>query len=199
MQPGGSPQIDLEPLPACGADQSPHKAFVENQPAQAQRKTLFRFERLDTQSEIGGLWEPISPLYWLAWESLTHSKTNTQRQLHMIKPKHTDRNTHTLVSVNSFIGCTHFTHNCIRAVISINKHVVMQNTSINLQTCINSHMQTSKSYKLQVHKHNDCMRTHSCYSYTDKSKRTQFYDHANTRSAKHTRKNMDNWTCIWEN
>lgn len=63
MQPGGSPQIDLEPLPACGADQSPRKAFVENQPAQAQRKTLFRFERLDTQSEIRGLWEPISPLY----------------------------------------------------------------------------------------------------------------------------------------
>lgn len=60
---GGSPQIDLEPLPARGADQSPRKAFVENQSAQVQRKTLFRFERLDTQSEIRGLWEAISPLY----------------------------------------------------------------------------------------------------------------------------------------
>lgn len=86
MQSGGSPQIDLEPLPACGADQSPRKAFVENQSAQVQRKTLFRFERLDTQSEIRGLWEAMSPLYWLAWESLTmchtqqnkHTKTITR-------------------------------------------------------------------------------------------------------------------------
>lgn len=132
MQPGGSPQIDLEPLPACGADQSPRKAFVENQPAQAQRKTLFRFERLDTQSEIGGLWEPISPLYWLAWESLTMCHTQQNKDNYTWLNPSTLTEIHTLVSVNSFIGCTHFTHNCMRAVISINKHVVMQNTSYKL-------------------------------------------------------------------
>lgn len=122
MQPGGSPQIDLEPLPACGADQSPRKAFVENQPAQAQRKTLFRFERLDTQSEIRGLWEPISRCIDLpgkASQRVTHSKTNTQRQLHMIKPKHTDRNTHT--RQHELIYWMHTFHSQLYARSNINK------------------------------------------------------------------------------
>lgn len=98
LQSGGSPQIDLEPLPACGADQSPHKAFVENQSAQVQRKTLFRFERLDTQSEIRDCGNRLAcciDLPGKASQCITHTKTNTQRQSHMIKLKRTDRNTHT--------------------------------------------------------------------------------------------------------
>lgn len=65
-----------------------------------------------------------------------HNVSHTAKQTH--KDNYTWLNPstlteiHTLVSMNSFIGCTHFTHNCMRAVISINKHVVMQNTSYKL-------------------------------------------------------------------
>lgn len=92
-----------------------------------------------------------------ASQCVTHSKTNTQRQLHMIKPKRTDRNTHT--RQRELIYRMHTFHSQLYTRSNINKQT--RCNAINLQTCINSHMQTSKSYKPQMHKHNDCMRTHT--------------------------------------
>lgn len=54
-----------------------------------------------------------------ASQRVTHSKTNTQRQLHMIKPKHTDRNTHT--RQRELIYRMHTFHSQLYARSNINK------------------------------------------------------------------------------